>query len=315
MWTIFRKELADHFSSTRFLIILCLIVMVALIVTYIVGVNLREALSGGSKPESPFLMLFTSSGQFFSLAHFITFFGPLLGIIMGFDAINGERSKGTLPKLLSQPVYRDAIINGKFLAGVATFAVLFTSLILLISGLGMLIVGAVPGPAEAARLLIYLVVSIAYVSFWLGLSIVVSILFNSVATSALAGVALWIFLAFFTGFCSSLIADAVAPVKNQNNLKQVQANWELKYKISLISPVNLYTDATSTLLNPFRKTAKNFVLLGRMEKYSMNRFKNPLSISQSILVVVPYLTTLIALTVICFGVAYTCFVRQEIRST
>lgn len=315
MWTVFRKELADHFSSVRFLIILCLIVMVTLITTYMVGVNLREELSGGPRPGSVFLMLFTTSGRFFSLAQFITFFGPLLGIIMGFDAINGERGKGTLSKLLSQPVYRDAIINGKFLAGVATIAILFASLVLLISGLGLLTVGAVPGIDEAARLLIYLLVSIAYVSFWLGLSIVFSILFRSVATSALAGVALWIFLAFFTGFCSSLVADAAAPVKNPDDPQQVLANRELEHKVSLVSPVNLYTDATSTLLNPYRKTAKKFVLIGPMESISMNRFQNPLPLGQSLLVVVPYLASLLALTMICFGAAYTCFLRQEIRST
>jgi len=314
MWTIFRKELADHFSSVRFLILLCLIVMVTLVITYMVGINLRQELSGGSKPGSVFLLLFTTSGRFFSLSQFIAFFGPLLGIIMGFDAINREQSAGTLSKLISQPIYRDDIINGKFLAGVLTIAVLFTSLILLIAGLGLLTVGAVPGVNEAARLLLYLLVSIAYVSFWLGLSIVFSILFRSVATSALAGVALWIFLAFFTGFCASLVADAVAPVKSRQNPEQVMANRELQQNIGLVSPVHLYTQATSTLLDPYRKTSKQFVLVGTMENISMNRFQNPLSLGQSLLVVVPYLTGLLALTVVCFGAAYICFLRREIRS-
>lgn len=314
MWTIFRKELADHFSSVRFLILLCLIVMVTLIVTYMVGMNLREELAGGSKPGSVFLLLFTTSGRFFSLSQFIAFFGPLLGILLGFDAINRERSSGTLSKLISQPIYRDAIVNGKFLAGVATIAILLTSLTLLIAGLGLITVGAVPGLNEAARLLIYLVVSIAYVSFWLGLSIVFSILFRSVATSALAGVALWIFLAFFTGFCSSLAADALQPVSNQQDTEQIMANRQLERDISLVSPVNLYTEATSTVLDPYRKTSKQFVLVGAMERISMNRFQNPLSLGQSLLVVIPYLTTLLALTCICFGAAFLCFLRQEIRS-
>jgi ABC-type transport system involved in multi-copper enzyme maturation permease subunit len=33
MYVIFRKELADHFSSIRFLILFCLITMVALVTT------------------------------------------------------------------------------------------------------------------------------------------------------------------------------------------------------------------------------------------------------------------------------------------
>jgi ABC-2 type transport system permease protein len=314
MLVIFRKELADHFSSTRFLILFCLITMVALVTTHMVGASLKEQLAGVAKPKYVFLMLFTASGQFFSLAQFIAFFGPLIGLVMGFDAINRERNTGTLSKLVSQPIYRDAVINGKFLAGVATISIMFTSLILLISGLGMLTVGVIPGMEEIARLFVYLVVSIAYVSFWLGLSILFSILFRSVATSALAAVALWIFLSFFTGFSSNLLANFVAPVDNPENVEQVFKNHRIARGASLVSPAVLYTEATSTILDPFRKTTKSFVLVGPLENISMNRFKNPLPLDQSILIVVPYLTSLLSLTVICFGLSYLTFMRQEIRS-
>ena len=37
-------------------------------------------------------------------------------------------------------------------------------------------------------------------------------------------------------------------------------------------------------------------------------------LSQSILVVLPYLLTLLALTAVCFAAAYATFMRQEIRS-
>jgi ABC-2 type transport system permease protein len=46
-------------------------------------------------------MLFTSSGALFSLVQFVAFFGPLVGLILGFDTINRERNEGTLSKLLS----------------------------------------------------------------------------------------------------------------------------------------------------------------------------------------------------------------------
>ncbi|MBU2550040.1 MAG: ABC transporter permease, partial [Proteobacteria bacterium] len=145
MLTIFRKELADHFGSTRFLILFALISMVALVTTYMVGASLKQELEGVAKPSYVFLMLFTTTGQFFSLAQFIAFFGPLIGLIMGFDAINRERNDGTLSKLVSQPIYRDAIINGKFLAGVTTVSIMLASLLLLITGLGLLTIGVVPG--------------------------------------------------------------------------------------------------------------------------------------------------------------------------
>jgi len=314
MWTICRKELADHFSSTRFLILFCLILMVALVSTYMVATNVREALEGVAKPSHVFLLLFTAPGKFFSLVQFIAFFGPLLGIIMGFDAINRERQHRTLAKLVSQPIFRDAVINGKFLAGVITVSIALVSLMLLLTGVGLMTVGVVPGAEELGRLLIYLLVSVAYVSFWLGLAILFSILFRSLATSALAAVALWIFFSFFIGFASDLVADAVAPVHNPRDPEELVANHRVAEAASLASPAVLYSQATSAILDPYRRSRGTLVLSGMMERLSLARFQNPLPLDQSLLVVWPYLTSMAALTLICFGLAYVIFMRQEIRS-
>ena len=66
--TIVKKELADHFSSFRFIILFALIAMVSLIIVYMVGMNIKGELEGIAKPKFVFLMLFTSSGALFSLA-------------------------------------------------------------------------------------------------------------------------------------------------------------------------------------------------------------------------------------------------------
>ncbi|MEW5724172.1 MAG: ABC transporter permease [Thermodesulfobacteriota bacterium] len=310
MLTVFRKELADHFSSIRFLILFCLIAMVALVITYMVGATIRNQLEG-AKPGLVFLMLFTS-GQFFSLAEFIAFFGPLIGLIMGFDSINRERNQGTLSKILSQPIYRDAVINGKFLAGVVTISIMLVSIVLLISGLGLITIGVVPGSEEVARLLMYLVISIAYISFWLGLSILFSILFRSVATSALAAVALWIFFSFVISFGAGILPRSLIP--EANNPEDLLRRSQIERTIKLASPIFLYSEATKTILDPYRRTTQSLIQVGQMERLLMSRFQNPLSLSQSVLVVVPYLTTLLALTFLCFGVSYLAFMRQEIRS-
>jgi len=314
MWTICRKELADHFTSARFLILFCLVLMLTLVSTYMAATNVREALEGTSKPAQIFLLLFTTPGKFLSLVQFIAFFGPLLGIIMGFDAVNRERQHRTLAKLVSQPIFRDAVINGKFLAGVVTVSLVLASLLLLLSGVGLMTVGVVPGPEEIGRLVIYLIISIGYVSFWLGLAILFSILFRSLATSALASVALWVFFSFFMGFASELLADAVSPVRNARDPEEMVANQRVADAASLASPAVLYSQATSTILDPYRRTRSNLVLTGPMERLSLERFENPLSLDQSILVVWPYLTSLGALTLVCFGLSYLIFMRQEIRS-
>ncbi len=315
MLTIFRKELSDHFSSTRFLILTCLIIMIAVVTTYMVGAGLREELDAerGGRSTTIFLMLFTSSTRFFSLAQFIALFGPLMGLVMGFDSINRERATGTLSKLVSQPIYRDAVINGKFLAGVTTISIMLSSLVLLISGLGLLTIGVIPGIAEVARLFVYLLISIAYVSFWLGLSILFSIFFRSIATSALASLALWIFLSFFIAYGASLLANVISPVDHPRDLEMVLENKKVERLVSLGSPVILYSEATSSILNPFRRTTKLFYPQP-LEGLSMERFQNPLPLDQSVLVVLPYLITLLSLTAVCFAISYLAFMRQEIRS-
>jgi ABC-2 type transport system permease protein len=314
MLTICRKELADHFGSIRFLILFCLIVMVALVTTFMAATNLRETLEGMTKPSQVFLLLFTVPGKFVSLVQFIAFFGPLIGIITGFDAINRERNHRTLTKLVSQPIFRDAVINGKFLAGVITISIMLASLLLLISGMGLFTVGVVPGWEEVGRLVVYLLISIAYISFWLGLAILFSILFRSLATSALAAVALWIFCTFFIGFAADLVADAAARVKDPHDPEQVVANQRISDAASLASPVVLYSRATSTILDPYRRTRSNMVLLEPLERLSLERFQNPLPLDQSILVVGPYLALLAGLTLVCFALSYLIFLREEIRS-
>jgi ABC-2 type transport system permease protein len=317
LMTVYRKELEDHFSSTRFTLLLTVILMISLITAYMVGSSLRKELEGIAKPSLVFLMLFTSTGALFSLVQFIAFFGPLIGMVLGFDAINRERANRTLPKLLSQPIYRDAVINGKFLAGMTIISLMLLGILLLISGMGLLILGVVPGWEEVGRLFVYFVVSVVYIGFWLASAILCSVLFRSMATSALAALALWIFCAFFMPMGASLAADAIAPVPGgaSTDANAVIRHEELRDLVSSFSPITLYSQGTSIVLDPLRSTTRSLILMGPMERLSISRFQNPLPLIQSALIVAPHLVSLVAITAVCFGICYACFMRQEIRST
>ena len=318
MLVICRKELADHFSSTRFILLFTVIVMVSLVTAYMVGAGLREELQGMTKPTLVFLLLFTATGKLFSLIQFIAFFGPLIGIVLGFDAINKERSSRTLSKVISQPIYRDAVINGKFLAGVIIITVMLVAIILLISGLGLTLIGVVPGPEEVGRLFIYLIISIFYISFWLGVSILFSILFRNIATSALAAVACWIFFSFFVAIGAGIAADMIAPIDQNSvaaNPERLIQHEQARTILALLSPMTLYSEGTTTILDPMRKTTQTLLLMGPMERLSLSRFQNPLPLLQSVYLVFPHIISLIAITMLFFAASYIAFMRQEIRST
>ena len=317
LFVMYRKELEDHFSSTRFILLLTVILMVSLVTTYMVGTGLRKELEGYAKPSLVFLLLFTSTGALFSLAQFIAFFGPLIGMILGFDAISRERASRTLSKLLSQPIYRDAVINGKFLAGLTIISLMLLSIVLLISGMGLWVLGVVPGWEEVGRLTVYLVISIVYIGFWLAVSILCSILFRGLATSALASLALWIFLAFFMALGASLAADVFSPIPpgRSSDPEAILNHEQTREAVASISPITLYSQAATTILDPTRNTTRSLILMGPMERLSLSRFQNPLPLLQSALIVMPYLISLVAVTVVCFAICYACFMRQEIRST
>jgi ABC-2 type transport system permease protein len=289
--------------------------MLSLITAYMVGLNIREELSGIAKPQFIFLMLFTSSGGLFSLVQFVAFFGPLVGLVLGFDTINRERSQGTLSKLLSQPIYRDVVINGKFLAGVVMISVMMVSIVMVITGLGLIVLGIIPGLEEIWRIMIYLVISIIYISFWLGVSILFSILFRSTATSALAALAVWIFFSFFISLGASVLANALDAQPAGDDPQVVMRRANIVKAFILTSPMELYREATATIIDPTRKsTPRSMVTVGPLENLSMSRFAGPLPLFQSFLIVAPYIITLIAITVVCFAISYIVFMRQEIRS-
>jgi ABC-2 type transport system permease protein len=307
----------DHFSSIRFLLISALIVMVGVIIASMVGMGIQEESKGMAKPTLLFLWLFTSTGKLFSFVQFIGFFGPLIGIFLGFDSINRERVSRTLTKLVSQPIYRDSIINAKFLSGVTVIAIVLVAIVLIISGLGIRLIGVVPGVEEVWRLVIYLITSILYISFWLGISILFSVIFKSTATSALASLAIWIFFSFFVSLGAGSLADAVAPISQSStgiDPELIIKHEQIQRVTSLFSPMALYSDATITILDPMRKTTQSLILMGPLERLSLSRFQNPLPLLQSLFIVIPHLISIVAITVLCFGICYLVFMRQEIRT-
>ena len=119
---LYQKEMMDNIRSRRFMLILAVII----ITSY---ASLYGALSGmSSDSDYIFLSLYTTSGNSIpSFMSFIALLGPFVGIILGFDGISGEKSERTLYRPAAQPIYRDSIINGKFLAGTTLiFLMVFT---------------------------------------------------------------------------------------------------------------------------------------------------------------------------------------------
>src|SRR5512147_2215637 len=153
--TVFVKELSDNVSSVRMLVLELLIVLTALASLYGAIDSLRK-----NTAEDPFLLLRLFTVDQAPLPSFVAILGfliPLMAIGLGFDAINSEHNRRTLSRILAQPIYRDALLMGKFVAGLATLSVSLTALWLLVIGLGLIFLGIPPGGEEVARSLVFLV--------------------------------------------------------------------------------------------------------------------------------------------------------------
>lgn len=310
MYAVIRKELADHFSSKRFTILFGLVFLSAMFAIYIAIQNIRGAVSPTS--DYVFLRLFTTSGSNLpSFLFFLSLFIPIVGIALGFDAINNERQTGNLSRLIAQPIYRDAVINGKFLAGLTVLSLMILSVVLIVAGLGLRIVGVPPSGEEVVRILAFAFVSIIYGGFWMALAVLFSVFFQRTATSMLASLAVWIFLFFFMAVIAGAVANAVAPVDSNSTIAEIARNANLEMALSRISPSTLYGEATLGLLTPELGTMNTSLMV--ISSYS-GRMSTPLPLQESLLLVWPQIVTIIALCAVAFGISYIRFMREEIRS-
>jgi ABC-2 type transport system permease protein len=312
LFEILRKELADSFNSKRFIILFLLVYLAGIATIFIASQNIRAAV--GDSTRYIFLNLFIVSGGNipFSFPLFMSIFIPIIGIALGFDAVNSERTSGNLSRLLAQPIYRDNVINGKFLSGLTIITILILSVVAIVAGLGLRLIGVPPEAEEILRLFMFVIVSILYGAFWMSLAVLFSVLFKKTSTSALASIAVWIFLFLFMGIIASLIAGAIFPVSQDSTVAQV-ADFDSLYRmISRISPGTLYAESIQAILMPMMGSSSPTMMM--IGIYS-GLMPSPLPLSQSLTLVWPQLVGLVALTAICFAAAYIKFMREEIRST
>jgi ABC-2 type transport system permease protein len=192
--------------------------------------------------------------------------------------------------------------------------VMLLAIIISITGLGLATLGVVPGIEELLRIFVYFLLCLLYISFWLGVAILFSILFRSITTSALASLASWILFSFLIPLGASSVARTAAPLAGESKTAYVLRVAELERSLSLVSPMRLYVESMAVIVDPLRKTTAALVAVGRNEEISLSRFSGPLSLDQSLLLILPQIIFLIAVLLACFGLSYVVFLRKEIRS-
>jgi ABC-2 type transport system permease protein len=313
--TIAGKELSDHVLSSRFYVLLIVLGIAALIPLYFAAERIRALAEGATGSPAVFLALFVIEPQgidfgpiSFTVNAFVAIAAPLLGVAFGFDAVNGERHQGTLPRLMSQPIHRDDVINGKFAAGLAAIALALGALLLFVVGFGMLRLGVGPSLEELLRLLSWFGLTVLYVGLWLAFGTLLSVIVRRAATSALIGFGVWLFVALpiagplLVGIVGQFLASGAKTASDYYGTVQ----W-----VQRLLPGQLYGEASAALLSPGVTSVSSSDLYNVA---SLPRDDTLLSFDQSLLIVWPHIVILFALMIGCFALAYARFMRQEVRA-
>jgi len=307
---VFVKELSDNISSVRMLMLELLIVLTAMAALYEAITTLRQ-----NTAEDPFLLLRLFTVDQAPLPSFVAILGfliPLMAIGLGFDLINSEHNRRTLSRILAQPIYRDALLLGKYLAGLATIAISLTALWLLVIGLGLIFLGVPPGGEEIARSLAFLVIAIFYAGVWLSLAMLLSIVFRSPATAALVALGIWLFLTVLWPMLAPAIAQAIAPPDPRFAALGLDtpgtAIWS--QLLQRFSPNDLFGEAMLAVLSPTTRTLGP-VFLDQIRGAVMGA---PLPFGASMMIAWPQTVGLIACSIVLFVAGYVLFQRQEVRA-
>ena len=307
---VFVKELSDNISSVRMLMLELLIVLTAMAALYEAIAALRQ-----NTAEDPFLLLRLFTVSQVPLPSFVAILGfliPLMAIGLGFDLINSEHNRRTLSRILAQPIYRDALLLGKYLAGLATIAISLTALWLLVIGLGLIFLGVPPGGEEIARSLAFLVIAVFYAGVWLSLAMLLSIVLRSPATAALVALGIWLFLTVLWPMLAPAIAQAIVPPDPRFAALGLDtpgtAIWT--QLLQRFSPNDLFGEAMLAVLSPTTRTLGP-VFLDQIRGAVMGA---PLPFGQSVMIAWPQTVGLIACTIVLFVAGYALFQRQEVRA-
>jgi ABC-2 type transport system permease protein len=305
---VFMKELSDHLSSMRMMVLTLFVIVFGALP---VGFALNDLRNLVVSDPYLFLRIFTVAPERVGLSFVeaLNFVIPLIAIGLGFDSINSEFNRRTLSRVLSQPLYRDALLLGKFLGGLTTLAVALVALWLIVLGAGLLLLGVPPRGVEVARGIGFLVVAIAYGGVWLAVAMLFSVIFRSTATSALCSLGLWLFFLILWPMIASAITSGFTP-SQFTSIDQMVAVAELGQALERLSPNTLFREAVVGLLNPETRSL-GFMLPIQMRGAIPGA---PLPLDQSLILIWPQLTGLIAGMIVLFAVAYVVFQREEVRA-
>ena len=138
----------------------------------------------------------------------------LIALLFTFDAVSGERERGTLRLTLANSIPRHTVLIGKFLGALLSISIPFT-LAVLVNLLLISTANAVHLTTEAwGRLGIIFLLALLYTSLFLALGLLVSTRVRQSAVSLMILLLTWVTLVVFMPSTLASIASSFSPVRS-----------------------------------------------------------------------------------------------------
>ena len=268
---IARKEITDALRNKLFLITLGLLLLLAIVSITLGALQIRAAMADYNNsieflksmgktelPPKPSLNPLAASKGF---VNYLGMIGALLAMILGNHAIVKERRSGTLKLLLSRPVYRDSLLNGKLL-GNLWLLIFISSLLGIITYISLFLIGRVSLSADdTVRMIFFFIMSFLYMAVFLILAVALSLLIPNGNKALLFTIIVWLVFAFvFPQIGDTMDMDNQLPGgffaqmgMTRDQEQKVLANFKfyetLRDSIEEMSPTKHYERVSFALLN------------------------------------------------------------------
>jgi ABC-2 type transport system permease protein len=190
---IAQKEFSEFVKSKRLWIIIG-----AIIIIYILQAAFLRLYPSG--------VPLTITQVFSSTTGSIGLIAPFLGLALGYDAISRERESGTLRVLLSRPVYREDVVNGKILSSLVTIVLILFASVFLTASISIALYGVPISVEDFAKIFLFFIVSVIFSFAYYSISLFFSTVSRKSGYSLFFSIMVWAFFTIILPIIASFIA-------------------------------------------------------------------------------------------------------------
>ncbi|MEA2032946.1 MAG: ABC transporter permease subunit [Euryarchaeota archaeon] len=355
IFVVAKKEFFDHVMGKKFLVILAILMIISFLAMHqgVESYNKQldsykeqtaeieehtEGMSPGWMPEKPsILFVFQMMSMLFGIL------GAILAIAIGFNLISGEKESGSLKSLLSHPVFRDTIINGKALGGMGALG--FAMLIMTLLSIGILMMlGIMPTWDEFVRILVFMGFSLLFMFSFFAIALMCSTIAKNSTRAITYTLVIFIVISFVMPIAGTFVGMQLAgdmpefrgmarqeinesediskeeQIEEQERIREewqeeFQEYWEkvmgVQEMFSIADPKSNFEKVSSAVLNPgFQSSTVSF---GSSSTTMITGSRAETSILEALGMVWKNLLVLLVFPVIMFAIAYVKFMRMDIR--